>query len=202
MKLARFAQTASSRNSSDDQFDGTMKMSTGKLKTLCAKFRRDEKGNFLMIFAFATAVIFLSAGLAVEYSQSINIKTRVNNALDAATLATARAISIGDITEADGEDYLKDVFMANIGIDALEGSRYEVKNVVINTVAQTVSAQATYDQDLDFISVGTHQQSQEVASLSAATYGISDVEVAFVLDTTGSMGGSKTVGGLGPNFFC
>ncbi len=168
-----------------------MKMSTGKFKTLCAKFRRDEQGNFLMIFAFATAVIFLSAGLAVEYSQSINIKTRVNNALDAATLATARAISIGDITEAEGEDYLKDVFMANIGIDALDGSRYEVKNVVINTVAQTVSAQATYDQDLDFISVGTHQQSQEVASLSAATYGISDVEVAFVLDTTGSMGGSK-----------
>ena len=172
-------------------FDGTMKMSTGKLKTLCAKFRRDEKGNFLMIFAFATAVIFLSAGLAVEYSQAINIKTRVTNALDAATLATARAISIGDITEAEGEAYLKDVFMANIGIDALEGSRYTVKNIVINTVSQTVSAQATYDQDLDFISVGKAAKSQDVASMSAATYGLADIEVAMVLDTTGSMGGAK-----------
>jgi Flp pilus assembly protein TadG len=166
-------------------------MSTGKLKTLYAKFQRDEKGNFLMIFAFATAVIFLSAGLAVEYSQAINIKTRVTNALDAATLATARAISIGDITEAEGEQYLKDVFMANIGIDALDGSRYTIQNIVINSVSQTVSAQATYNQDLDFISVGKAAQSQDVSSMSAATYGQSDIEVAMVLDTTGSMGGSK-----------
>ena len=107
-----------------------------------------------MIFAFATLVIFMSAGLAVEYSQSINIKTRVNNALDAATLATARAIQIGEITEEQGEAYLKDVFIANVGIEALEGSLYEIKNVVINPVTQEVSAQATYDQDLDFISIG------------------------------------------------
>ena len=168
-------------------------MSTGKLNTLCAKFRRDENGNFMMIFAFATAVIFLSVGLAVEYSQSINIKTRVTNALDAATLATARAISIGDITEEQGAAYLEDVFIANIGVDALEGSRYTISNVTINTTNQTVSAQASYDQDLDFISVGKVAQSQDVGSMSAATYGLSDIEVAMVLDTTGSMGGSKIV---------
>ena len=166
-------------------------MSTGKLKTLCAKFRRDEQGNFLMIFAFATMVIFMSAGLAVEYSQSINIKTRVNNALDAATLATARAIQIGEITEDEGEDYLRDVFMANVGIETLDGSLYTIKNVIINPVTQEVSAQATYDQDLDFISVGMHQDSVELLSQSGAVYGVSDAEVAFVLDTTGSMGGSK-----------
>ncbi|MEM6462211.1 MAG: TadE/TadG family type IV pilus assembly protein [Pseudomonadota bacterium] len=168
-------------------------MRTGNLTALCRTFRRDEKGNFMMIFAFATAVIFLSVGLAVEYSHSINIKTRVTNALDAATLATARAISVGDITEAQAPKYLEDVFIANIGETKLSGSPYTLKNIKIDTVAQTVSAQANYDQDLDFISVGTAAQTQKIGSQSAATYGMSDVEVAMVLDVTGSMSGAKIV---------
>ncbi|MEX3011842.1 pilus assembly protein TadG-related protein [Hoeflea sp. TYP-13] len=166
-------------------------MSTGKLNKLCKRFRRDESGNFMMIFAFATGVIFLTVGLAVEYSESINIKTRVTNALDAATLATARAISIGDITEAQGADYLESVFTANIGVDDLSKSKYSLESITINTVSQTVSATARYDQDLKFISVGTAATNQNVDSLSAASYGMSDIEVAMVLDVTGSMWGSK-----------
>ncbi|WP_136658033.1 pilus assembly protein [Nitratireductor sp. XY-223] len=166
-------------------------MGTGKLNTLFANFRRDEGGNFMMIFAFATAAIFLTVGLAVEFSHSINMKTRVTNSLDAATLATARALSIGEITEDQADDYLEAVFIANLGVDDLGSSDFAIENITINPVDKTVSARAVYDQDLKFISIGAAVDHQEVGSNSAATYGISDIEVAMVLDTTGSMGGSK-----------
>ncbi|MCP5088723.1 MAG: hypothetical protein GY952_18180, partial [Rhodobacteraceae bacterium] len=52
-------------------------------------------------------VIFLAAGLAVDYSRSLGTKSRINNALDAATLATGRALSIGEIstTGTEAQDY-------------------------------------------------------------------------------------------------
>ena len=166
-------------------------MDKNKLGALGKEFRRDENGNFLMMFGLATAAIFLTIGLSVEYAQSINMKTRVTNSLDAATLATARALSIGDITEAQAEAYLESVFIANIGVENLAGSQFQLDDVTVNPVANTVSAKASFNQDLRFLSVGTSNDKQVVGSQSAATYGISDIEVAMVLDITGSMGGSK-----------
>ena len=166
-------------------------MNKEKLGAVGRKFRRDENGNFLMMFGLATAAIFLTIGLSVEYAQSINMKTRVTNSLDAATLATARALSIGDITQAQAAGYLQQVFIANIGVKNIAGSQFKLDDVTIDPVANTVTAKASFHQDLRFLSVGTANDKQIVGSRSAATYGISDIEVAMVLDITGSMSGWK-----------
>lgn len=166
-------------------------MNKEKLGAVGRKFQRDENGNFLMMFGLATAAIFLTIGLSVEYAQSINMKTRVTNSLDAATLATARALSIGDITQAQAASYLEQVFTANIGVKNIAESRFKLDDVTIDPVANTVTAQASFHQDLRFLSVGTANDKQIVGSRSAATYGISDIEVAMVLDITGSMKGPK-----------
>ncbi|MCR9136892.1 MAG: pilus assembly protein [Alphaproteobacteria bacterium] len=168
-------------------------MNTPIKAPLFRRFMKDRQGNFAIAFAFTSVAIFLSVGLAVDYSRSIGEKTRVNNALDAASLATARALSISEISEKGtaAEDYFKAIFAANLGIDDLAKSDYKVKNFKINTTDQTVSATADYDQSLTFMRVGSGQTTQVVASKSAASYGIGDIEVAMVLDVTGSMGGSN-----------
>lgn len=162
-----------------------------KLHTLWAIFKQDIRGNFVILFALAATIIFASVGLAVEYAQALNQKTRVTNALDAATLATARALKINEITTAEAPDYLEDMFVANLGIDDLVGSRYSLPDVTVDTVNRTVSAEAKYDQNLTFISVANGQDSQDVTSNSGSSYGISDIEVAMVVDITSSMRGSK-----------
>jgi Flp pilus assembly protein TadG len=166
-------------------------MSSGRSNTLLGRFLRNKSGNFAIAFAFTSVAIFLSVGLAVDYSRSVGQRTRVNNALDAASLATARALSIGEISDTGSaaEDYFKAVFAANLGIDDLGASDYSVDNFTIDTASQTISATAEYDQPLTFISVGSSQTSQAVGTKSAASYGIGDIEVAMVLDVTGSMSG-------------
>lgn len=166
-------------------------MNTPKRTPLVRRFLRDKSGNFAIAFAFTSVAIFLSVGLAVDYSRSIGQKTRVNNALDAASLATARALSIGELSEKGdaAENYFKAVFAANLGIDDLPKSDYSVKNFKINTTDQTVSANADYDQALTFTQVGSSKTKQVVATKSAASYGIGDIEVAMVVDVTGSMAG-------------
>ncbi len=166
-------------------------MNAPKRAPLLRRFLRDRRGNFGIAFAFTSVAIFLSVGLAVDFSRSIGEKTRVNNALDAASLATARAISIGEISTKGNaaENYFKAIFAANLGVDDLSASDYTVKNFKIDTANQTVSANADYDQSLTFLRVGSGQTTQVVASNSAASYGIGDIEVAMVVDVTGSMAG-------------
>lgn len=163
------------------------------LKRLPAQFFSDRGGNIAITFAFVSVAIFLSVGLAVDFSRSMVEKTRINNALDAASLATARALSIGEVAETGdaAETYFKAIFAANLGVDDLDASDYSVTNFAIDPTGQTVSATADYDQSLTFMRVGSSQTTQVVASKSAASYGIGDIEVAMVLDVTGSMRGSR-----------
>ncbi|MEX3011841.1 pilus assembly protein TadG-related protein [Hoeflea sp. TYP-13] len=159
----------------------------GRLAGWLGRFGANRDGNFTVLMAFATGVLFLTAGLAVEYTLALSQRTRITNALDAATLATARAISIGEVTQANAPDYLKQVFAANIGVDNLATSRYSLHNIVIDPANNAVSAKATYNQQLKFINVGMGTTHMDVSNNSAVTFGASDIEVAMVLDVTGSM---------------
>ena len=102
-------------------------------------------------------------------------------------------MSIGEVSSTGNaaENYFKAIFAANIGVDDLAASPYTVKNFTIDTTNQTVSATADYDQSLTFMRIGTSQTTQVVASQSEAIYGIGDIEVAMVLDVTGSMAGYR-----------
>ncbi len=170
---------------------GNRSMKTAKARLLWRSFAKDERGNFAMIFAFAILAIFLSAGLAVDLARNLSEKTQINNALDAATLATARALAVGDIEESDAESYLKSIFAANLGLDDLTSGQYEVVEVDIDDVNQEVTAIAKTDQNLTFMGTAKRSNTQVVSADSAASYGMSDIEVAMVLDITGSMSGNK-----------
>ncbi|MDA4845407.1 pilus assembly protein [Hoeflea poritis] len=160
----------------------------------CRRLTGDRRGNFTMIFGLGVAVIFLAAGVAVDYSTALMNKTRVNNALDAATLATARAIASGDVDPGvadEAEDYLEAVFIANLGVDDLDASNYSLDSITINTTDQSVAATASIAQQFKLLQVGSSEDTITVSSSSAVSYGVSDIEVAMVLDVTGSMRGTK-----------
>lgn len=171
-------------------------MDSHRPQTCLHRLLHNHSGNFAVSFAFASTLVFLAVGLAVDFSLSLGTKTRINNALDAAALATGRALSIGEISDTGSaaEDYFKAVFAANVGDDTFNATTYTLKNFTLDTATQTVSAEMSVNQSLTFLRVGTGRQTQAVASGSAVSYGIGSIEVAMVLDVTGSMGsgsGSK-----------
>ncbi len=157
---------------------------------------RDSSGNFAIQFALLTTVIFGAAGLAIDYARQLDLKIRINNAMDAATLATARALSIGEVSKTGtaAENYFKDIFAANMGDNSFNSSAYTLDSFVLNTSNKTVSAEVSGSKKLFFLRVGFGAATGDVSSNSQASYGIGDIEVAMVLDVTGSMGsgsGSK-----------
>lgn len=177
-------------------FLGVATMFNHKFRHAVRRFVRDRSGNFMMMFGLGVGVIFLAAGIAVDYSMALAGKTRVNNALDAATLATARALSVGEINPDNAEDYLERIFAANIGtaVDDLEDSPYLLYDVIINEATGAVTASARYEHDLKLLQVATGRSDIQVASKSEVQFGSSDIEVAMVLDVTGSMNWNDAAG--------
>ncbi len=162
--------------------------------TIFSRFAKDRGGNFMVMFGLGIFMIFLAGGLAFDYSVALMNKTRVNNALDAATLAAARGLAAGELSAdavSEVEDYLEAVFAANLDVEDLEASPYSVDNIEIDTEAQSVSATASMNQRLYFIKVGSSHETMNIESDTAVSYGVGNVEVAMVLDVTGSMNGSK-----------
>lgn len=153
---------------------------------------RNRRGNFAITFALVTTVIFAAGGLAVDYAMLLNTKSRLNNALDAASLATSRAISIGEIrtTGNDARNYFKKVFASNMGDDAFDPARYTLDRFVVDTDRQTVSAEVSIDRPLMLMRVASGETSEKVASRSVATYGGNEIEVAMVFDFSSSMRGA------------
>ena len=165
-------------------------MKSARLRFSAKRFLRNRRGNFAINFGLAATFIFLAGGLAVDYTMALGSRIRINNALDSASLATGEVSSTGDAAE----NYFKAVFAANMGDNAFDSTTYTLKNFNLDMVAKTVSAEVEIDQNLTLLRVGVGKATQGVASFSAASFGLDSIEVAMVVDVTGSMGngpGSK-----------
>ena len=81
----------------------------GRFRELVRAFRRGRDGNLAVIFALAAIPVIGAVGAAVDLSKASDVKTQLQNALDAALLAgvtqasakqvsTATAVFNGDFT--------------------------------------------------------------------------------------------------------
>jgi hypothetical protein len=75
---------------SSSDTDGPVSEIRGSLHRLAARFSRQRRGSAVPIFAIALVPILALVGAAVDYSRANNIRSQVQNALDAALLAGAR----------------------------------------------------------------------------------------------------------------
>jgi Flp pilus assembly protein TadG len=174
----------------DEADVGVSAMAYRKLKGELTRLARDRGGNFAMMFGVSSLAILMSAGLAVEYTRSISERSAMANALDAAVLATARGISMGEIAMKDAEEHLRLMFIGNLNKPDGATADYRIENVVFDPIAETVSASAAYTQQGLFRFFGENN-TRNLTTGAAATYGSNEAEVAMTFDVTGSMKGNK-----------
>lgn len=74
-----------------------------------ARFKRDENGSIAILFAMVAVVLFGMTGLAIDFGRAVVTRTRLQAAVDAATLAATKAPPDDAITEAEK------FFEANLG---------------------------------------------------------------------------------------
>ena len=152
---------------------------------LLKRFRRDESGAFLVLFAVIALVLIATSGAVVDFTYMQTARSRAQNALDAAALALQTRISI------DSNALLKSKAQTIMTERIADSSIIATVNTAtVDTTAGKLNFQAQVQVPTAFIQlVGIRSITAQLTS--EVTRGSKDVEVSVGLDTTGSMAGSK-----------
>ncbi|MBS8261745.1 pilus assembly protein TadG-related protein [Roseibium polysiphoniae] len=150
----------------------------------------DTRGAILPIFAMMSLVVIVVAGAGIDYGRAINDREVMANALDAAALAVAAELSTTIMTDDEIEEMLEEVFAANLSALGLSAAAVSNMDFTVNPDEGVVSVSTSISVPTYFIGLGgIGPDSIDVASSTEVNYSKFDVELALVLDVTGSMGG-------------
>ena len=147
-----------------------------------AEFIKDKRGAIAMIFALAAIPIILSMGAAIDFARVYVAKAQLGEALDKAALAVAVST---DKTDAQILDIFTGYFEANLRSDRIAAAGTPI---LTRTDAQvTITASATIETLFLKISPIGDFNEIEITGTSTVNIERTGLEVALVLDNTGSM---------------
>ncbi len=156
------------------------------------QLRQDKRGNVAMIFALTTMTLTAVTGLAVDVGRAMSARASLQAATDAAALAAARG---SNVLEADRIAMAHKVFAANLRSDLLG---QVTPNIVPTGSRISVTAEAAISTTMS--KLAGVQEFTVAASSSATSASGKQLEMAMMIDLTGSMGasvnGQKKIDGL------
>lgn len=148
------------------------------------RFLADRQANTLPIFALALIPIFGFVGTAVDYSRGNAARTAMQAALDATALMLSKDAQ--SLTDTQLAQKANEYFFAQF-------SNKEAKNVTVTPTFSSpqpgsfmLKLAATASIDLRFMSI-TGQSAMAIGTSSEVKWGVKKLELALVLDNTGSM---------------
>lgn len=158
-------------------------------KSTITRFTADRNGNFAILTALCSSALLLAVGLGVNVAQSYQVKSSLQNALDAAVTSTARDLTIGAIKVEDARTAVEAFLRANSDSKFSVQDGFVLDTLDIDPLTRTVSATAYANVALAFQIFSTRDP--RISIDSAALYSDRRIEVAMMLDITGSMAGNK-----------
>jgi Flp pilus assembly protein TadG len=156
-----------------------------------AAFLRDTRGNFATILAVSALPVMLAAGVAVDFAQASRYDARLQNAVDAATLAAGRELS--KISDAAAKALVKEHVEANLEAD--DSSQLQTLDIAIDRTKMAIVVNAAGRMTPNFAPiVGMTKMDYHVTASAQAAFG--GIEIVLVLDNTGSMEADNKMAGL------
>lgn len=159
--------------------------------TRLAALRRDTRGNSLPIFAASLIPLLAIVGGGVDAARGYLTKVQLQNACDAGVLAGRRAMAkSGDYQDEEKAKALR-MFRANFDSDIVEATDINF-DTNAGTEGDVLGTASTEIPTVLMQLFGYYDMSFDVTC--AAELQITNTDIMFVLDVTGSMAGSRIVG--------
>ena len=169
------------------------------VRTTCLSgFRADQSGNVAMVFGLMAIVLMLAVGAAIDIGRWLHARDQTVTAVDAAVLAGARELQTNNKDETTALATAQKFYAQNTA------SRLPVTNdtiaFAIGGDGISVVANGTAYLKTPFLQLanidklplfGQGQQPVARAQLAVGGNGGESIEVAMMLDITGSMSGQK-----------
>ena len=149
------------------------------MNPLIGRFQRDVRGSVALMFGLVAVVLMGVVGVAFDYSRAALVQTNLQRAVDATVLYAAKNRDQSDkykLSNANAAKYMQNTF------DAEKLDDFKV-NVTISTSSVRIDASGSLKTTIANV-LGF--RTMPVAGSAEALYS-QKVEVALVLDNTGSM---------------
>jgi Flp pilus assembly protein TadG len=152
---------------------------------------KETGGNVIMLFALSLIPLMLVVAFAVDSTRQITTDRHLQAAIDAASLAGARAMEDSTVTDDTIKQIALDSYKANLltahgDVDCVEAT------VTVNRLAGTVKVESNCAVQTMFGET-LSPETVSVASAATAKANVTKLDLAMMLDVSGSMGGQKLV---------
>ena len=151
---------------------------------------RSQSGNVAILTGLAISAIVLAGGSAMDYSRASKVKAHLGSALDAAAISAAKDLSTGGWTLTQVKERAEAVFKANFRSQYMHEISVSGFDLTQNTVAKSVAVVANASLPTTFMAIANIEK-LNVGNRAVARYSDKKLEMAMMLDVTGSMSGNK-----------
>lgn len=153
-------------------------------------FLRNCRANTAMVTALVMIPLSVVIGTGVDVRRAQNVKTEIQNAVDAAILTASRELFKG-ASEADAIAKAKQVFAENADTLGVT-SDCDVPEVQVDLAVREVTGSVGCDLPLTFAAI-MGRDTLRVSVEAGSAYGGTEIELALMLDASGSMSGQKLI---------
>jgi Flp pilus assembly protein TadG len=143
-------------------------------------FFQDEAGGVAIAFALSLTTILAFSGVAMDYSRASNAKTSLQSALDSAVLQAGKDVLLTGRTTTVSE------LRRSMGNHLSAEDAAQIKTVEVVQTGTKLEAKATSSVKSLF-GTFTGQEQIPVVAQASIPIGSTRLEIALVLDSTGSM---------------
>jgi Flp pilus assembly protein TadG len=165
------------------------------IRRLIERARHDQRGTVAIIFGFSIFALCGFIGLAVDGARAYSIASRTQSILDAASLAAAKMLDVAGATDVEVKARATAFYAANLESQRDGLATFENLEVTPMRGSQTVAVKVDVVVPTYFaVVVGMPEFRFKRESL--VVYRTRGVELAMVLDVTGSMD-KETAAGSG-----
>ncbi|HML91302.1 pilus assembly protein [Methyloceanibacter sp.] len=153
------------------------------------RFARDVRGNAAILFGLTIIPIILIVGVAVDYGRAVTVRSAMSDAADAAALAIG---SWTNLTETELEKKAQQFYQANYASSLSSDITSDFK---VNFAGDDIVVTATASVPTTFLRLA-NLNSLDIGTTNTITTRQRNIELALVLDTTGSMAQSGKMSAL------
>lgn len=164
-------------------------MFSAKCVSIWNKFRTESRGSVATMFGLALVPLMFFTGAAIDYSRLVQERTRFQAALDAAALSIANSEDTVPVSvlQARAENYFAASYR-NAGF----GPGLQITVSRANSI---ITVKGSADVEMTIMKVAGYDK-MKVGASTSVTAGRKKIEIALVLDNTGSMGWSGKMDAL------
>lgn len=159
----------------------------GRLTKISKQFARRDDGAVAILFGISAVVLVVFVGVAVDSSRVLHTSSRIQRALDTAAIAAAKKMDIEGISSSEIKDTAEKFFNQQIANQLIDNVGLANFNAAPNFNTGNVVLTVDVSLPLYFAAIAKASTNAAAPMSASATYKPSKLEIALVLDTTGSM---------------